>query len=579
VTGRGVFAPPGETMKTLPPAANRANMAATFDGNGNLVPTVPITSGSLTAGPNISLTGSNPTTIDIKPGTANTFKGTLNGSTTSDIALTACTLTYQITKWVAGTGWQCGFNPVLPSRAIAATLNLAAFSTITTQGYTTAGDGGGATYKNARSSPFVDSYIAGATRVGGSGYVNNGYLGVSLSGGTGHYCNVGATVSGNAVTAVSNVMPCVGYSVGDVLTANNSFLGGSGSGFTWTVTSLSTPQGSFTDSGGLHWQYVENGGFTNALQFGCKPDWNGTDSGATNNSPCLWGAFAWAGAINGTAISAGGYGGHVIIPKGAYMTCGAFNNTSFNFNIPQSVRVSGASIFGTVLIECAADNGATHYMGLCDPNAPAGEFGCKIEHINLYGFQVAAASAGTAMIYSNSGQQFALAEDVEVDADLRGCVRYETGLGGAANDIWIGIDCIQSGSATSSNPGYFFNASGTQHILEHSVCASGPAGAAICIQHGGGRLIASGIDIEGFVIGLQMNNAISGNISSYKNVQEQSGSCSEAIQLASGNVPGNILFENIATGCPITIQNGQSGGTNFTGNIVKQITCVSGACN
>jgi hypothetical protein len=250
VTGRGVFAPPGETMKTLPPAANRANMAATFDGNGNLVPTVPITSGSLTAGPNISLTGSNPTTIDIKPGTANTFKGTLNGSTTSDIALTACTLTYQITKWVAGTGWQCGFNPVLPSRAIAATLNLAAFSTITTQGYTTAGDGGGATYKNAGSSPFVDSYIAGATRVGGSGYVNNGYLGVSLSGGTGHYCNVGATVSGNAVTAVSNAMPCVGYSVGDVLTANNSFLGGSGSGFTWTVTSLSTPQGSFTDSGG-----------------------------------------------------------------------------------------------------------------------------------------------------------------------------------------------------------------------------------------------------------------------------------------------------------------------------------------
>ncbi|MCK1337295.1 hypothetical protein IVB38_14970 [Bradyrhizobium sp. 38] len=49
--------------------------------------------------------------------------------------------------------------------------------------------------------------------------------------------------------------------------------------------------------------------------------------------------------------------------------------------------------------------------------------------------------------------------------------------------------------------------------------------------------------------------------------------------LLSGNVPGNIIFENIATSCPITILNGQPGGSNFTGNVVKQITCVSGACS
>lgn len=32
VSGRGVFAPPGETMKALPPAVSRANQAALFDG-------------------------------------------------------------------------------------------------------------------------------------------------------------------------------------------------------------------------------------------------------------------------------------------------------------------------------------------------------------------------------------------------------------------------------------------------------------------------------------------------------------------------------------------------------------------
>lgn len=62
-------------------------------------------------------------------------------------------------------------------------------------------------------------------------------------------------------------------------------------------------------------------------------------------------------------------------------------------------------------------------------------------------------------------------------------------------------------------------------------------------------------------------------------MQQSSNSCAEAILLLSGNVPGNIIFENIATSCPITILNGQPGGSNFTGNVVKQITCVSGACS
>lgn len=512
-------------------------------------------------------------------GAANTYKGSLNGTTTSDITLTACTLAYQITQYILGTGWQCGIIPVLPSRATAATLNLSAFSSVITLGYATPGDGGGATFKNAGSAAFIDTYIATATIAGGSGYTAGTYNGVALTGGHGSTCNVAIVVSGGAVTSVGNATYCPGYSVGDVLTASNTFIGGTGSGFSWTVTAISTQQGSFIDSVSTHWQVIADHAIVSALQFGCKGDWAGvgTDGTSTNNAACLWSALSFVSTNNNGQLSQAGVGGHLIVPKGAYMTCGAWNGTAWNIPVPNSVRVSGDSIFGTVLAECAADNPAsTYYIELCDANAGSGQFGCKIENITLYLFQPTGAST-LAAIFSSSGQQFALAENVEIDAKNRGCVSYQTGTGGAANDIWIGIDCVQASTATTA--GFLFNASGAQHILERSVCASGPAGSVICIQNLNGRLIASGIDIEGYVIGLDQNVTTAGNISSYKNVQEQSGGCTAAIKLESTNAANNILIENIATGCPTTVQNVPS-GVNTTGNILKQVLCpAAGACS
>jgi hypothetical protein len=87
------------------------------------------------------------------------------------------------------------------------------------------------------------------------------------------------------------------------------------------------------------------------------------------------------------------------------------------------------------------------------------------------------------------------------------------------------------------------------------------------------------MDFEGTTFALVQNVGTSGNISVFRNVQQNSTNCTAVIQLTSGNTAGNILFENVATSCPLTIQNVQSGGSNFTGNIVKPITCVSGACS
>jgi hypothetical protein len=92
VTGRGVFAPPGETLKTLPPAAQRANMGVCFDSSGNLVPCIGSSAGSFNAGSGIAFTGTNPTTISASgatyiPGAGISFTGT--NPTVISSALTA----------------------------------------------------------------------------------------------------------------------------------------------------------------------------------------------------------------------------------------------------------------------------------------------------------------------------------------------------------------------------------------------------------------------------------------------------------------------------------------------------------
>jgi hypothetical protein len=71
----------------------------------------------------------------------------------------------------------------------------------------------------------------------GSGYVDGNYLAVPFtsvsSAGSGGTADV--TVAGGIITAVEISDPGDGYKIGDVLTILNSNLGGTGSGFLWTV--------------------------------------------------------------------------------------------------------------------------------------------------------------------------------------------------------------------------------------------------------------------------------------------------------------------------------------------------------
>jgi hypothetical protein len=79
--------------------------------------------------------------------------------------------------------------------------------------------------------------------VGGTLYSTGNYTNVPLTGGSGSGATANITVSGGAVTNFSIQSGGNFYVVGDVLSASNSYLGNTGSGFSITVTSISNSIG------------------------------------------------------------------------------------------------------------------------------------------------------------------------------------------------------------------------------------------------------------------------------------------------------------------------------------------------
>ena len=82
------------------------------------------------------------------------------------------------------------------------------------------------------------SIAAISTLVPGSGYGDGDYVNVPLVNGSGAGAQAAITVSGNAVTSITITSIGIGYEVGDVLTALNTYLGGTGSGFSITVSAI-----------------------------------------------------------------------------------------------------------------------------------------------------------------------------------------------------------------------------------------------------------------------------------------------------------------------------------------------------
>jgi hypothetical protein len=75
---------------------------------------------------------------------------------------------------------------------------------------------------------------------GGSSYTNGTYTAVALTGGSGTGATATIVVGSNAVTTVTIVSGGFGYKVGDVLSATAASIGGTGTGFSVPVATVST---------------------------------------------------------------------------------------------------------------------------------------------------------------------------------------------------------------------------------------------------------------------------------------------------------------------------------------------------
>ena len=90
----------------------------------------------------------------------------------------------------------------------------------------------------------VQGAISGSgTVVGGSLYTNGNYSNVPLTGGSGSGAIANITVSGQVVTSVTIKNGGNFYVVGDILSCSSIYVGGSGSGFTYTITSIDNAEG------------------------------------------------------------------------------------------------------------------------------------------------------------------------------------------------------------------------------------------------------------------------------------------------------------------------------------------------
>ncbi|MGY4371113.1 hypothetical protein ACVW1A_007178 [Bradyrhizobium sp. LB1.3] len=339
---------------------------------------------------------------------------------------------------------------VVPSRAAAIGSDLSALSVIKTLGYTTAGDGGGATFKNIGTAAFIDSFVSAVSiSTPGAGCTNGTYHGNKVTGGSGFGLVGTAVISGNVLTSFT-ITGTGGnaYVAGDQLTVplNDGPVAAVPCSTTQpkiTVTSLTTPLASFTDSSGTHFQYVvDEGNYINARQFGAKVNWVVAtgDAGATNDKTSIQSAMNFA-AYGNYQIDGGGFSGHtVIVPRGTAFVCGGLM-------VPESVVLRGVSQVGTTLKECDVEASSINFITLGDPTARFSCFYNSIRHITLFGANHTI-SGTVAMVYTNCQQQSIAVLEVTMYPIYRGCVYTETGSGGTAFFRITSMYCVANYQVT-----------------------------------------------------------------------------------------------------------------------------------
>jgi len=261
---------------------------------------------------------------------------------------------------------------------------LSASATIIGNGINTLGTitGGGGYSFNGVTSQTITS--------GGTGYVNGSYTNVPLTGGAGSGATANITVSGGAVTVCTIVDTGVNYVVSNILSASNTFLGGTGSGLQITVNTV----------GASTFQNVSltGGSGTGAVATIVV----GTSGSVTSVTLTSRGrGYIASNIMSANSTSIGGTGSGFVVPVATLYASSGFSVpvatvvTSSGFSIPVSTVYASSGFAFTVASLGNASGLAIPVVGVNSSNG----FSFKVLTIaQSLGFSVEVAS-----VYASSG--------------------------------------------------------------------------------------------------------------------------------------------------------------------------------
>lgn len=459
---------------------------------------------------------------------------------------------------------------VLSSRTFAETQDLSGFSAVQTLGYSAAGDGGGATFQKIAGN-FIDTRIlTGTITVNGtSGCTNGTYYGKAFTGGSGRGAYGVVTVSGNVVTAVSmGGQSTAGYAAGDVLSTTVT---GCAATVTWTVSTVTTPTGSFTDSAGNKWQIQYPAGGLDARTMGVKFDWDGSDGTATDNWTTLQNALSFAAYPTSQIVDLGGsIGGKVLLAKQTAMIgCGG----TTPLVVPLGVTLKGQGNYTSVLKICDTYSTGFNIVELCDSNAHFACFGTILEDFQVFVSLSVSGALSRSVVYTNSAQHESGMRRMVIYPG--GCGRgatYETGWGGAT---YIIMDSVEfKGGKSDANCGgaagaqVYINYGTTQVLIKnlnvsgYSAGSGGPRATGLVID--GGFVDIVGIHTEQVVAPVTINiptNITTGMVRARSVIGGVD--CVGMFTLTGANVPGNFMISPpmALNGCTRFTTNNQSGAS------------------
>lgn len=180
--------------------------------------------------------------------------------------------------------------------------------------------------------------------VGGSGYGSNTFQNVPLTGGSGSGALANISISGGGVSAVALTFGGASYQIGDVLSCSNAYLGGTGSGFSITVSSVGS-------EGIAALGTITPGDYSNQGAFGNVPLSGGSGSGATANIIIQYRGTGYEVVIIGIVNPGSGYQVGDVLSSTSALLPAAFVRFS----------VSVASLTGSAITGFGSPTGGSGY--------------------------------------------------------------------------------------------------------------------------------------------------------------------------------------------------------------------------